>query len=294
MSGERPEPAGDERRTIVITGASSGIGEHAAQTLAAEGARVAVVGRNPERTRAVADRIGAETFIADFERLDDVRRLASELLARLDRIDVLAHNAGGLYSRRETTVDGHERTIQTNHLAPFLLTRLLHDRLVQSAHEAPVRVISTASMANLFGSLRVDDLDWLQRPWRGGWQAYGTSKLATILFARELGERLTGTGITVYSFHPGTIVTRFGGQSPLIRFGNAVTAGHYGRSTADGAAPLLALIGAETPGAPTGTYFDRFTPNGRVNSQVHNPQLARDLWAATERMLGLGAPAAEG
>jgi NAD(P)-dependent dehydrogenase (short-subunit alcohol dehydrogenase family) len=276
-------------RTIVITGASSGIGEHAAGALAAGGARVAVVGRNAERTRAVAERIGAEPFIADFERLDDVRRLASELLARLDRIDVLANNAGGLYGTRETTVDGHERTIQTNHLAPFLLTHLLRDRLIESATDAPTRVVGTASMANLFGSLRLDDLDWQKRAWHGGWRAYGTSKLATILFARELGERLTGTGVSAYSFHPGTISTRFGGESALIRFGNAVTGGRYGRSVAGGAGPLIALAGADVS-APTGTYFDRFTPNGRVNSQARNPQLARDLWAATERMLGLTPP----
>ncbi|MGN6197014.1 SDR family NAD(P)-dependent oxidoreductase [Humibacter sp.] len=287
MSDRDPESVEGRTRTIVITGASSGIGESAAATLAQQGAHVAVVGRNAERTRAVADRIGADAFIADFERLDDVRRLASELLDRLERIDVLANNAGGLYHERGVTVDGHERTIQTNHFAPFLLTHLLHDRLVASAKQEPVRVVNTASMANTFGSLDLDDLDWEKRPWRGGWQAYGTSKLAGILFARELGERLTGTGVTAYSFHPGTIVTRFGEQSPLIRFGNLVTGGRYGRSADSGAGPLVALAAAETVGEPTGIYFDRFTANGRVNKQARNPQLARDLWSTTERILGL-------
>ncbi|NNC13161.1 SDR family NAD(P)-dependent oxidoreductase [Planctomonas sp. JC2975] len=276
------------KRTVVITGASSGIGEYAAGVLARQGDRVVVVGRNAERTRAVADRIGGEALLADFERLDDVRELASALLKRLDRIDVLANNAGGLYGSREVTVDGHERTIQTNHLAPFLLTHLLHDRLVESAKDAPVRVVSTASMANMFGSLRLDDLDWEQRPWRGGWQAYGTSKLATILFARRLGELLTGTGVSAYSFHPGTIVTRFGGQSPLIRFGNAVTGGRYGRSPESGAGPLIALAGEAEVREPSGTYFDRFTANGRVNAQARDPQLERDLWDATRRLLGIG------
>ncbi|MGA0568834.1 SDR family NAD(P)-dependent oxidoreductase [Rathayibacter sp. KR2-224] len=274
-------------RTIVITGASSGIGERAAEALAGQGARVVVVGRNPERTSAVAERIGGDSFVADFERLDDVRRLASDLLDRLDRIDVLANNAGGLYHERAVTVDGHERTIQTNHFAPFLLTRLLWDRLVESAKDAPTRVINTASMANRFGKLDLDDLDWAKRPWRGGWQAYGTSKLASILFVRELGERLTGTGVTAYSFHPGTIVTRFGEQSPLIRFGTAVTGGRYGRTAAVGAAPLIALAGASTIGEPTGTYFDRFTAYGKVNGQARDPQLARDLWTVTEGVLGL-------
>lgn len=284
MSGSK---RAGSRRTVVITGASSGIGESAAEALAQQGAHVVVVGRNAERVRSVAERTGGDAFVADFERLDDVRSLASDLLERLDRIDVLANNAGGLYHERRTTVDGHERTIQTNHFAPFLLTHLLHDRLVESAKDAQVRVISTASMANTFGSLDLDDLDWEKRPWRGGWQAYGTSKLADILFARELGERLTGTGVTAYSFHPGTIVTRFGEQSPLIRFGNAVTGGRYGRSAVGGAAPLIALASAESVGEPTGTYFDRFAANGRVNKQARNPQLARDLWATTSRILDL-------
>ena len=111
-------------RVVVLTGASSGIGRKAAGALAAAGARVAVVGRNPERTRAVAEEIGGDAFVADFDRLDDVRDLADALLARYDGIDVLANNAGGLVSHRAETVDGHERTIQSNHLAPFLLTRL--------------------------------------------------------------------------------------------------------------------------------------------------------------------------
>lgn len=274
-------------RTIVLTGASSGIGEVAAERLAEQGARVVIVGRNPERTRAVADRIGAEMFLADFERLDDVRSLAAGLLERVDRIDVLANNAGGLYGTGEVTVDGHERTFQTNHLAPFLLTALLRDRLVASAKDAPVRVVNTASVANRFGSIRLDDLDWEKRAWRGGWQAYGTTKLESILFTRELAERLTGTGVSAYCFHPGTIVTRFGNQSPFIRFGNTVTGGRYGRSAADGAGPLLALTGEAAVREPSGTYFDRFTANGRVSSQARDPQLQRDLWVETERILGL-------
>ena len=277
------------RPVVVITGASSGIGESAAERLAAQGALVAVVGRHPERTRAIADRVGGEAFIADFERLDDVRRLASELQQRLERIDVLANNAGGMYGSRELTVDGHERTLQLNVLAPLLLTRLLCDRLVQSAAttDARVRVVNTASTANLFGRLRLDDLEWQERAWRGGWQAYGTSKLASILVTRELAERFTGTHVGAYSFHPGVIVTRFGKDSPLVRFGNAVTGGRYGRSAEQGAGPLVALAGENPPAAPSGTYFDRYTAGGRVNVQARDPQLQRDLWAALEHALDL-------
>jgi NAD(P)-dependent dehydrogenase (short-subunit alcohol dehydrogenase family) len=270
----------------VLTGASSGIGAAAAAVLAERGDRVVVVGRNPERTLEVADRVGGDALIADFDRLDDVRALAETVLKRYERIDVLANNAGGLISKRAMTADGHERTIQSNHLAPFLLTTLLLPRLIENAADAPVRIVSTASVANLFGRLALDDLDWRHRRWLGGWQAYGASKLATILFIRELAERTTGTGVSAYSFHPGTVVTSFGATSRLIRIGSLVTGGHYGVGTAAGAVPLLALTGVDRVGAPSGTYFDRLKPNGRVNDQARDPQLARDLWTVTERMVG--------
>lgn len=273
-------------RTVIVTGASSGIGAVAAEQLAAGGDEVAVVGRNPERTRSVAERIGATPFLADFERLDDVRALAEALLDRYDTIDVLANNAGGLYHEHALTVDGHERTIQANHLAPFLLTALLRPRLIESAASGrDVRVVSTASLANRFGDLRVDDLDWEKRPWRAGWRAYGTAKLATILFAVELAEQLTGTGVTAYSFHPGTIATNFGNQSPLVRFGHLVTRSTFGIPVAEGAAPLVRLAGPAAVGAPSGTYFDRLRANGRTNPQARNAQLGRDLWAASESLV---------
>lgn len=279
------------RRTIVLTGASSGIGVIAAEQLAALGNDVAVVGRNPERTRAVAERVGATPFLADFERLDDVRALAAALLDRYETIDVLANNAGGLNHERLLTADGHERTIQNNHLAPFLLTHLLRPRLEATAADGrDVRIVNTASLANRFGRLRLDDLDWERRPWRGGWPAYGTAKLATILFTVELAERLTGTGVTAYSFHPGTIATNFGRTSPLIRFGALVTRGTYGIPVAEGAAPLVRLA-AETPVlAPSGTYFDKLAANGATTAQAKDAQLGRDLWAVTQTLVGADAP----
>ncbi|MFF2052501.1 SDR family NAD(P)-dependent oxidoreductase [Leifsonia sp. NPDC058194] len=293
--GTDAEPGTEDRtplrRTIVLTGASSGIGVIAAEQLTALGNDVAVVGRNPERTRAVAEKVGATPFLADFERLDDVRALADALLERYETIDVLANNAGGLNHAREVTVDGHERTIQNNHLAPFLLTHLLRPRLEATAATGrDVRVVNTASLANRFGRLRLDDLDWEQRPWRGGWPAYGTAKLATILFTVELAERLTGTGVTAYSFHPGTIATNFGRTSPLIRFGALVTRGSYGIPVAEGAAPLVRLAAESPVQAPSGTYFDRLTANGTTTAQAKDAQLGRDLWTVTQQLVGAGAP----
>ena len=280
------------RRTIVLTGASSGIGAVAAERLASQGAELAIVGRNPERTRAMADRVGGTAFLADFDRLDDVRGLGDALLDRYEHIDVLANNAGGLLSRRELTADGHERTIQSNHLAPFLLTNILLPRLVATAGDlgegenAP-RVVSTASLANLFGHLRLDDLDWEKRPWLGGWRAYGTSKLATIMFIRELAERLTGTGVDAYSFHPGTVVTAFGQSSGFIRFGNWATRGNYGIPADAGAVPLITLADDLPVGAPSGTYFDQLKANGRVRAQASDAQLGRDLWTLSARLTGV-------
>ena len=286
MSGS--QSGGGRRRTIVLTGASSGIGAVAAARLAEQGADIAVVGRDAERTRAVAERTGGTPFLADFERLDEVRALAAALLDRYDRIDVLANNAGGLYARRELTVDGHERTIQANHLAPFLLTHLLRPRLEATAAEgAEVRVVSTASLANRFGRLRLDDLDFAKRPWLGGWRAYGTAKLATILFIRELAERLTGTGVDAFSFHPGTFATNFGQSSPLIRFGTAVTRGGYGIPVEEGAVPLIRLAADAPVGAPSGTYFDRLRANGATTAQGTDAHLGRELWALTEDLVGV-------
>lgn len=291
---ESASPRGDAeamQRTVVLTGASSGIGVVAAEQLSALGAQVAVVGRNPERTRAIAERVGATPFLADFERLDDVRALAAALLDRYETIDVLANNAGGLNHARELTVDGHERTIQTNHLAPFLLTHLLRPRLEETAATGrEVRIVNTASLANRFGRLRLDDLDWEHRPWRGGWPAYGTAKLATILFTVELAERLTGTGVTAYSFHPGTIATNFGRTSPLVRFGALVTRGSYGVPVAEGAAPLIRLAAEAPVLAPSGTYFDRLKANGATAAQAKDAQLGRDLWAVTQQLVGANAP----
>ena len=139
-------------RTAVVTGASAGIGAAAARELAARGATVVVVGRSPEKTAAVAEDLGSLSVVADFAVLDDVRRLATQLLEMCPRIDVLAHNAGAMNQERITTVDGHEKTIQTNYLAPFLLQKLLQDRLSQSH----TRVIVTSSVGHWIGRIRLD------------------------------------------------------------------------------------------------------------------------------------------
>ena len=153
-----------------------------------------------------------------------------------------------------------------------------------------MRVISTSSVANRFGRIRLGDLDNARRPWAAGWPAYSSAKLATVLFAKELGERLTGTGAAAYSFHPGFVSTRFGSSLLPMRMLQAATGGDYGIPAAQGAVPLIALASAVPVGAPSGTYFDILTANGRTASQADDSQLGRDLWAETARLVGYEDP----
>ena len=267
-------------KTIVITGASTGIGAQAATRLAEQGWQVAVVGRNPERTAAVAASVGGSPLVADYDRLDDVRALAASLLERYPRIDVLANNAGGLVSEKGTTADGHERTIQHNHLAPFLLTNLLLPRLLESG----ARVVSTSSLANTAGHLRLDDLDWQKRAWFGGWRAYGTSKLATILFMRELARR---TPLPAFSFHPGYVSTGFGADSAFIKLSYLMKPGGFGIPVSQGAEPLVLLATGDAAPAPSGTYYDQLVPNGRTRAQAHDADLAAGLWIKSAQLVGI-------
>jgi NAD(P)-dependent dehydrogenase (short-subunit alcohol dehydrogenase family) len=267
-------------KTVVITGASSGIGAAAANGLAELGWQVGVVGRDPHRTAAVAASVSGQPFVADFDRLDDVRSLARDLISAFPRIDVLLNNAGGLSSPRRLTPDGHEATFQRNYLAPFLLTNLITERLVESG----ARVISTSSVANRNGRLRLDDLEWQKRPWRGGWEAYGTSKIETNLFIREFARR---TGLEAFSVHPGYVSTRFGTDSALVRFADHLRPGGFGMSPARGALPLIRLATAEIAPAPSGTYFDRLKPNGAENRSASDGALALALWERTVDILQL-------
>jgi NAD(P)-dependent dehydrogenase (short-subunit alcohol dehydrogenase family) len=272
-------------RTMIITGASSGIGAAAAQALGERGATVAVIGRNRERTHQVADAAGGDAFVADFASFASVRNLAAELLDRYETIDVLANNAGGLVSKRTTTMDGHEQTIQVNHLSPFLLTSLLLPRLKSTAALGrPVRVIATSSGANMSNGIRLDDLDWTRRRWMGGWRAYGAAKAANILFTRELAKRTAGTGIAAYAFHPGFVATGFGADSRLMKFGSLLNYSRFARTPETGSAPLVHLASASGEPAPSGTYFDGLSPNGRTGKQATDDALAASLWELSERL----------
>lgn len=204
-------------RTVVVTGANSGVGLAGAIGFARLGARVALVGRDQARlaeaVAAVREIAGPDAqpagYRADFAILADVRSLAATLADAYPKIDVLANNAGAVVPRRLTTVDGHELTIQGNHLAPFLLTHLLRERL------AGGRVVNTASDAHRSGRLDTDDLESKRAPYRA-LRVYGSSKQANILFAAEAARRWPG--ILSFSYHPGVVRSRFGRESAMFRF----------------------------------------------------------------------------
>jgi NAD(P)-dependent dehydrogenase (short-subunit alcohol dehydrogenase family) len=271
-------------KTVVITGASSGIGAEAARGLAELGAAVAVVGRSPEKTTAVAQRIGGRAHLADYGRLADVRRLAAELLDAYERIDILANNAGAIFASRTTSADGHEMTFQVNYLAPFLLTNLLLARL--TAAPGGARVINTGSNVYRRARLDLDDLDGARRRYRSQ-QAYPASKLATILFTRELARRTQGTGLTASAFHPGVVATDLGRDSPVFRLMGSWAGRAVLSAPRRGAEPLLYLATIDDPQAVNGTYLSRIKPEVPAGQQARDPGVARQLWERSAQLTGL-------
>jgi NAD(P)-dependent dehydrogenase (short-subunit alcohol dehydrogenase family) len=273
-------------RTVLVTGASDGIGAETARALAARGATVHVTGRSADKLRPVAEAVGTEPLVADFSRLDDVRRLGEQVLERVERLDVLLNNAGGLFSPSQRTADGHEPNFQVNHLAPFLLTHLLKPRLAAAGSSL---VVNTSSVGNLMGRIVLDDLDREHR--RGpsvAFFAYGTGKLMNIAFTRGISQRWSGDGIVSAAVHPGPVGSSFGRdsfavgllyRSPLKRFATI--------SVPDGAAPLIALAERGPDPAIDGRYFSRFSIDGLENRQAHDQRIIDGLWERSEALVGL-------
>jgi NAD(P)-dependent dehydrogenase (short-subunit alcohol dehydrogenase family) len=270
-------------RTIVITGASDGLGAAAAKRLSRSGENVVVVGRSPDKTKAVATEIGADYLLADFTDLAQVRALAEQLLARYPRIDVLANNAGGIMAEREVTIDGHEKTFQVNHLAPFLLTTLLLDRLA----EAKASVLNTSSLGNkLFGHVNIDDLE-AERGYRPQ-KAYGDAKLENILFTRELHRRYHSAGISTAAFHPGSVASNFGSEadSRMIRLVYRTPLKHLSLIGPEKGSDLLVWLACATPGEDwtSGEYYSGHSI-AKANKQAYDRELARELWDRSAAMI---------
>jgi NAD(P)-dependent dehydrogenase (short-subunit alcohol dehydrogenase family) len=195
-----------EGKTVLVTGATSGIGRATARRLADAGARVLGVGRNRSRCEAAQGEIAGSVFLlADLCSQADIRRLVEEVSALAPRLDVVIHNAGAMFRERGETPDGLERTFALNYLAPYLLTQLL---LLNLRAAAPARVVNVASSAHFGVALDFDDLQSVDYS-RNGWREYQRAKLALLLFTAEAARRLGGTGVTVHAVDPGTVATDF-------------------------------------------------------------------------------------
>ena len=279
-------------RTVLITGASSGLGYEAALKLARLGANVVMVARDAQRgeaalsaVRSVAGSAGASLLLCDMASLAAVRTLAREFAANHDRLDVLVNNAGSVKMARETTPDGLEWTFAANYLGHFLLTNLLLDLLRRSA---PARIVNVSSVGHRQGTIDFENLQFE----RGGYKimsAYGRSKLAQILFTRQLAHRLQGSGVTVNALHPGTVATGIWTKETLPWYARtpiAIAKRLFMVTPADGADRIVHL--ATSPGVEgaTGGYYekDRLT---QPSAAARDDALSLRLWNESLRLAGL-------
>ncbi len=268
---------------VVLTGATRGIGRAAAVELARRGAEVALVGREPERVKAVAEEATAtgggapvHEHVADLALMSSVRMLADEIRARYDHIDVLANNAGALFASRKETSEGFEQTFALNHLAPFLLTNLLRDRL------AGGRVVTTASDAHKSGRLDLDDLQ--SRNSYSAMRVYGTSKLGNVLFTRELARR--APELHANCFHPGVVRTGFGKNDNGIWKILTTLGSPFFRSPERGSGSLVWLALSDQAAPLTGEYIE----DEKVvapSAQAQDESLAHGLWERSAQLVGL-------
>ncbi len=277
-----------EGKTGLITGGTSGIGKATAVALAAMGANVVITGRNEERGKQAVEEIRAESgrgavelMLADLAGQAEVRRLAEGFKERYDRLDVLVNNAGLVVSERTETADGMETQFAVNHLAPFLLTNLLLDLLKKSA---PSRIVTVSSDAHRWGRIDLDDLQSRKR--YRGFPVYGMTKLANILFTRELAERLQGTGVTANCLHPGAVNTKFGGVQggPMSILFRAFKP--FMRSPEQGADTTIYLASSPEVEGMTGKYLtDRKIKV--ASDAAYDETLRKKLWEASEKLTGL-------
>jgi NAD(P)-dependent dehydrogenase (short-subunit alcohol dehydrogenase family) len=280
-------------KTILVTGGTSGIGYIAARSLAGMGATVAIVGHHTARAQDAAARIQRETraanvqaLVTDLSSLEQVRALAEQVQQRYPRLDVLLNNAGGVFIGRQTTVDGYERTFTINHLAPFLLTNLLLDRLKA---DAPARIITVSSMAHQGQRIHLDDLNQERRGY-SAWRAYGESKLANILFTYALARRLAGSGVTANTLHPGFVATNFARNNGLLWQFFMTLARPFAISPERGAQTSIYLASSPEVATLSGRYFVKCKP-AHSSSASTDVDAEEGLWRLSEQMTGLASVA---
>ena len=284
-----------EQRTVVVTGATNGIGEAAAIELARRGDRVGIVGRNPAKAEATVGRIkdaapgaSVDVFIGDLSLMADVRTVAAEILERYPRIDVLVNNAGIQLQEQRTTSEGYPEMVAVNYLAPWLLTALLRDRLVESA---PARVVVTASEAHRIGwTVDPDTILTDASPWGRGavMREYGKSKLLDVLFTFELADRLDGTGVTANCCCPGLVATGLAGTDNVTdRVATRLSSTPLVRRPDQGAQVLVRLATEPEFADRTGAFVSSTPGAGLLPTipSVRDVMLRRRLWEATDRLL---------
>jgi retinol dehydrogenase 14 len=287
--GETPLMAG---KVVLITGGSGGIGRATAISLAALGARVAITGRDQARAEAAAVDIRGATgnpevdaFAADLSSQAEVRRLAADVLDAYPRLDVLVNNVGGSWATRHVTADGLEHTFALNHLAAFLLTNLLLDRLKASA---PARIVSVSSGAQSLGKIDFEDLQGERN--YSEQKAYPQSKLASVMFTYELARRLEGTGVTATVLHPGVVRTGFGAEDPGRIFKLLVPLWRpFMKTPQQGAATSIYLASSPKEEGVTGRYFANGRPQ-TSNKASYDAAAAARLWQVSAGLVGLAAP----
>lgn len=278
-------------KVVVITGGTSGIGEIAAEKLAAMGARIVLVARDRERGEAMLKRlrelgpgVAHGVHYADLSSLAEMKRVTAEIAAAEPRIDVLINNAGAMFSKRHVTKDGFELTFALNHLAYFVVTLGLLDRLKAAG---AARIVSTASTGHKVAKLDFGDLQSLKS--YSAMQSYGRSKLYNILFTRELARRLAGTGITANCLHPGFVASRFGNQSGGVLQSLFGVAKLFAITPEKGAETIVYLAASADVAGVSGKYFYRCRP-AAPSRQAQDDAAALRLWAETERLTGMVAP----
>ena len=272
-----------ENKTIVITGASDGIGKAAAKELKSLGNNVIIVGRSKEKTESVAKELDCPYYLVDYADLDQVVKLANEL-RKLDRIDVLANNAGGVQNERQITKDGFEKTFQINHLGGFLLTYLLLDKLCESN----ATVIQTSSIAaNMFSDFDINDLN--NEKDYTPFKAYGNGKLDNVLFTRELDRRYKSKGINAVAFEPGVVRTNFGaGSIKFVEFAYHSFLKYFFTISPEKSAKRLVKLATGIPGkdfVAGKTYTKNSLKIMKFKYKDEDGIVSKRLWDESEKML---------
>ncbi len=282
-------------KTVLISGATNGIGKQSALELAKMGAQVVIIGRNKAKTEETLREIQTASgnqdvhmLLADLSSMADVRRVAGDFRKQFKRLDVLLNNAGGVFNTRQETVDGYEMTFALNHLSYFLLTNLLLDMLKANA---PSRIVNVSSEAQSGGALDFDDLQLKTSYGMGGFKAYAQSKLMNVMFTYELARRLAGTNVTANVLHPGFVNSGFGKNNQGLMQIVMSIATLFAINVENGAKTSVYLASSPEVAGVTGKYFDKSKAK-KSSCSSYDEAAQKRLWEISEQLTGITTPAA--